>query len=116
MPMQFWDDEKGKLVTVTKDNPLPISGGGGGGANGLSAYEIAVQNGFVGDETAWLGSLKGATGAPGTPGTAGTTGAPGTPGTQGAPGTNGTDGKDGFETEAQYNDIIARLIALEPTP
>ena len=29
------------------------------GANGLSAYQIAVNNGFVGTETQWLASLKG---------------------------------------------------------
>ncbi|MDO5106491.1 right-handed parallel beta-helix repeat-containing protein [Capnocytophaga sp.] len=29
------------------------------GANGKSAYQIAVDNGFQGDETAWLESLKG---------------------------------------------------------
>lgn len=112
MPMRFWDNEKGKLVTVTKDNPLPISGGGGG-ADGLSAYEIAVQNGFVGDETAWLASLKGVKGDPGGQGIQGIQGIRGLPGNDGADGTNG---KDGFGTEAQYNDIIARLVALEPTP
>jgi hypothetical protein len=32
------------------------------GDDGLSAYEIAVEEGFVGDETAWLASLKGADG------------------------------------------------------
>lgn len=72
--------------------PIFVSGGGGTGADGKSAYEIAVDNGFVGDETEWLASLKGAKGDSGTPGT---------------PGTNG------FGTEAQYNDIIARLEALE---
>lgn len=38
-------------------------GGGGGGPAGPpgdSAYEIAVANGFVGNEAAWLLSLKGA--------------------------------------------------------
>ena len=34
-------------------------------------------------------------------------------GDQGDPGTPGADGADGFGTEAQYNDIIARLEALE---
>jgi hypothetical protein len=33
--------------------------GGGGGADGLSAYEIAVKNGFEGTEEEWLDSLKG---------------------------------------------------------
>lgn len=32
---------------------------GGGGTAGKSAYEIAVDNGFVGSETDWLASLKG---------------------------------------------------------
>ena len=31
----------------------------GGPANGLSAYEIALENGYTGDEAAWLDSLKG---------------------------------------------------------
>lgn len=33
--------------------------------DGLSAYEVAVKNGFVGSESAWLLSLKGKDGAPG---------------------------------------------------
>ena len=40
-------------------------GGGGSGTAGKSAYEIAVDNGFVGTETEWLESLKGADGADG---------------------------------------------------
>ena len=47
---------------------------------GYSAYEIAVQEGFVGTEQEWLNSLKGADGHDGTNGTNGT---------------NGTDGADG---------------------
>lgn len=35
---------------------------------GKSAYEIAKEKGFHGDETAWLESLKGQPGAPGAPG------------------------------------------------
>lgn len=38
------------------------------GAEGRSAYEVAVANGFVGDETAWLASLKGPKGDAGTGG------------------------------------------------
>ena len=41
------------------------NGGGGSGTAGKSAYEIAVDNGFVGTETEWLESLKGAEGANG---------------------------------------------------
>lgn len=44
------------------------SGSGTYGADGSSAYEIAVEHGFDGTETQWLASLKGEDGAPGTPG------------------------------------------------
>ena len=40
-------------------------GGGGSGTAGKSAYEIAVDNGFVGTETEWLESLKGEQGEAG---------------------------------------------------
>lgn len=40
-------------------------GGGGTGTAGKSAYEIAVDNGFVGTETEWLESLKGSDGKDG---------------------------------------------------
>jgi len=40
-------------------------GGGGTGADGRSAYEVAVSNGYQGDEQAWLASLKGADGRDG---------------------------------------------------
>lgn len=51
-----------------------------GGADGLSAYEVAVENGFVGDESDWLDSLVGATGAAGAAGATGATGADGAAG------------------------------------
>lgn len=38
------------------------------GKDGKSAYEVAVANGFVGNETAWLASLKGEKGDDGTGG------------------------------------------------
>lgn len=50
------------------------------GPQGLSAYEVAVAEGFVGDEAAWLLSLKGDTGDTGP---------------AGADGTDGVDGADG---------------------
>jgi hypothetical protein len=37
------------------------------GTDGLSAYEVAVENGFVGNEAAWLASLVGAAGTDATP-------------------------------------------------
>ena len=38
---------------------------GAPGADGESAYQVAVDNGFVGTETQWLASLKGTKGDPG---------------------------------------------------
>lgn len=43
------------------------------GTNGLSAYQIAVSNGFIGTEQQWIVSLKGATGATGATGNNGWT-------------------------------------------
>lgn len=55
--------------TVSGKHVRPVGKAGDGGlavdASGLSAYEIAVSNGFVGTETAWLASLKGERGAKG---------------------------------------------------
>lgn len=52
-------------VDVDEDGTLIFEGSGnsgGTGADGKSAYEIAVDNGFEGTETEWLESLKGANG------------------------------------------------------
>ncbi len=54
------------------------------GENGLSAYELAVQEGFTGSLAEWLNSLKGADGKDGINGK------------DGADGRNGTDGKGGL--------------------
>ena len=62
------------------------------------------------------GAAKAAQGPKGDKGDKGDQGDPGTPGADGAKGDTGApgaDGADGFGTEAQYNDIIARLEALE---
>ena len=52
------------------------------GNNGLSAYEIAVKNGFVGTELEWLESLKG---------------------DSGKNGANGADGNDGSDALSSYD-------------
>lgn len=52
-------------------------------------------------------------GPQGPEGPAGADGADGAKGAKGDKGDPGADGADGFGTEAQYNDIIARLEALE---
>lgn len=77
-----------------------VSGGTTGPA-GDSAYQVAVDNGFVGDESAWLISLigptgaKGDTGDQGPAGPQGATGATGPQGPQGDPGPTGPTGATG---------------------
>ena len=61
---------------------------------GLSAYDLAVQNGFVGTLDEWLESLKGADGADGINGTNGKDGENGKDGADGSDGRNGIDGQD----------------------
>jgi hypothetical protein len=69
-----------------------------GGNGGLSAYEIAVDNGFDGTEQEWLDSLVGADGAPGANGQ------------DGAPGAPGADGQDGvIETRTTVSATTASL-------
>lgn len=52
----------------------PAGPAGAAGAEGSSAYEVAVENGFVGSETDWITSLQGAQGAAGPAGPAGPAG------------------------------------------
>ena len=65
------------------------------GPAGASAYQVAVNNGYVGDQTSWLLSLKGAKGDTGNTGPAGADGAQGIPGTDGATGPEGPEGPQG---------------------
>lgn len=69
--------------------------GGGEGTAGASAYEIAVENGFVGTEQEWLASLQGDTGPQGEPGPQGEQGPQGEPGPQGEQGIQGEPGLQG---------------------
>lgn len=81
------------LRTSARDTSLRFGPDGRGGlkayasgTDGRSAYEVAVANGFVGTEAAWLASLVGPAGG------TGPVGPPGTNGTNGAPGPNLVDG------------------------
>lgn len=56
---------------------LTLGGGGEKGERGYSAYEIAVQHGYVGTEEEWLASLKGEQGDPGQTGQTGPSGSDG---------------------------------------
>ena len=68
---------------------------GAKGKDGRSAYEIAIENGFVGTAAEWLESLKGRDGKDGLPGKDGKDGADGFPGKDGTNGKDGKDGRDG---------------------
>jgi S1-C subfamily serine protease len=52
---------KNKLLTILLSGLLAVSAVGLGGC-AISAYDIAVKNGFVGTEQEWLASLQGADG------------------------------------------------------
>lgn len=79
-------------------------------ADGKSAYEIAVDHGFVGTEAEWLASLKGVTGPQGPKGDTGETGPQGpqgqkgdtgATGVQGPQGVKGDDGKSAYEVAVE---------------
>lgn len=71
------------------------------GDDGASAYQVAVNAGFVGSEAEWLDSLvgkegpRGPAGADGAQGPEGPEGPRGPQGIQGEPGADGSDGADG---------------------
>lgn len=93
-------DAAGNAVAQgTQDLVGPPGPAGTPGADGKSAYQIAVDNGYIGTETEWLASLKGAEGAPGQQG------APGVDGATGPQGAPGADGQDGFSPTVTVTDI-----------
>ena len=75
-------------------------GTGTPGRDGYSAYEVAVQNGFVGTETEWLASLQGRDGDSGPRGPEGPQGPEGPRGPNGQDGEDGEDGENGSGTGA----------------
>lgn len=102
---------------------------GADGSDGASAYQVAVTNGFVGDEAAWLASLVGATGPAGPAGSDGSPGVDGSDGDSayqvwldagntgteedflaslvGPTGPTGTDGADGADGDSAYAVAVA---------
>ena len=83
-----------QIAVVEVAAAIPGSQGvkGDTGANGQSAYELAVQNGFSGTLSQWLTSLIGPKGD---------TGTAGINGVNGTNGTNGVDGKSAYELAVQ---------------
>lgn len=99
-------DEKANSLTIYSkteaDARFALKGEGGSGtpgadgADGLSAYEVAVANGFIGSEVEWLASLMGEPGLPGKDGVDGKNGIDGAPGKDGLPGRDGERGPQGY--------------------
>ena len=83
---------------------------GANGKDGCSAYEIAIENGFVGTAAEWLESLKGRDGIDGKDGL---------PGKDGKDGADGLPGKDGISpdlTNYPDTDAVKALVqdAVQP--
>ena len=101
---------------------------GANGKDGSSAYEIAIENGFVGTAAEWLESLKGKDGIdgkdglPGKDGKDGADGLPGKDGTNGKDGLPGKDGRDGKDGVSPYltnypdTDAVKALIQAAVQP
>lgn len=75
--------------------PGPKGDPGQDGADGLSAYELAVLDGYEGTLADWLASLVGPEGPEGPPGQ------------DGAPGADGQDGADGADGASAYEVAVA---------
>ena len=99
--------EKGEAGADGKDGA-----NGKDGAHGLSAYDIAVKQGFVGNENEWLESLKGAPGIDGRAGADGRDGKDGNDGEKGDPGERGDVGQAGPQGERGEKgvDVVGALI------
>ena len=83
---------------------------GANGKDGRSAYEIAIENGFVGTAAEWLESLKGRDGIDGKDGL---------PGKDGKDGADGLPGKDGISpdlTNYPDTDAVKALIQAAVQP
>lgn len=95
---------------------------GANGKDGRSAYEIAIENGFVGTVAEWLESLKGWDGKDGLSGKNGKDGEDGLPGKDGTNGKDGKDGRDGKDgvspdlTNYPDTDAVKELIQAAVQP
>ena len=89
---------------------------GANGKDGRSAYEIAIENGFVGTVAEWLESLKGRDGLPGKDGADGLPGKDGTNGKDGKDGRNGKDGVSPDLTNYPDTDAVKALIQAAVQP
>ena len=92
-----------------KGDPGDPGTAGKDGNPGMSAYEIAVKNGYTGTESEWLKSLIGSAGKDGNPGPAGVKGDTGDVGPAGPTGAKGDTGVKG-DTGANGKDADMSLV------
>ena len=89
---------------------------GANGKDGRSAYEIAIENGFVGTAAEWLESLKGRDGIDGKDGLPGKDGKDGLPGKDGRDGRDGKDGVSPDLTNYPDTDAVKALVQATVQP
>ena len=85
---------------------------GAQGPQGLSAYEVALQNGFIGTAKEWLDSLVSKSGTQGSAGTQGPKGDTGAQGPKGDTGAQGPQGLKGDTGATGSNGLSAYEIAV----
>ncbi|AZB63132.1 collagen-like protein [Cereibacter sphaeroides] len=104
-------------ANVLRDLPAGTAGPKGEpgptGAEGRSAYEVALDAGFVGTEAQWIASLRGPKGDMGDPGPAGPQGEPGAAGPQGDEGPAGPQGPAGQDGASAVITVVADQAAFD---
>jgi len=90
-----------KIMTDT-NGKLMMTFTGEVGPMGLSAFQLAIADGFSGTESEWIASLKGEKGDQGNQGIQGIQGIQGNIGVAGNDGSNGTNGQDGVDGISAY--------------
>ena len=104
--------EKGDPFTYDDFTPEQLLAlKGENGIDGKSAYQLAVEKGFVGTEAEWVASLKGETGPIGPQGEVGPQGLKGETGATGPQGIQGPKGDNYQITEADYA-AIAGMVSV----
>lgn len=105
-------------LTAAKAYADTVGGGGGDGTQGPkgdpgdSAYQVALDNGFVGTEVEWLASLEGPEGPQGPEGPKGDTGDEGPQGIQGEQGPKGDTGDQGIQGDPGDDGASAYEVAV----
>lgn len=109
------ETDTGKPSRGDKGDKGDTGESGADGADGKSAYQIALDNGFVGSQSEWLASLKGDKGDKGEKGDTGEQGIQGERGANGKTPVKGTD----YWTASDKSEIVAEgasyTTTLSPT-